>query len=219
MRNLFLLVITLFCWISFSFAQVEEGEEFMSQGTFNSFAIQIPAGIDLKVAEKQWMKMMKTYKGKTKRNKKTREIFSDNAKISALGTNTTDVYARVLGTKLTVWYDLGGSYLSSAEHPDSYYAAEKMLLDFELRLKKILVNNELDAEQKLLKKKEKELIKLQKRKEKLLSNIEMWKLKISEAETEIQNNDTSQENKKVEIDEQRGVVESVQSKLKELGGL
>lgn len=215
MKKFFGLTLTLSLITVFAFAQVMEGEVYMSQGTNNGLSIELPEG-SAKVYAKLWTKYMKEY-GKTKKVRRTKELFSDNIKIAGMSGNTIDVYTKISGNQITTWFDLGGAYLNSSEHIDGYAVGEKIMLKFALEVKKHLTNEELDDEAKKLKKLQSDLAKLQKRKASLEASIESWKQKILEAEEEIGTNISSQEQRQAEIEEQAGTVEGVKQKIEEIG--
>lgn len=215
-------------------AQIKEGNQSMSQGSNNALTIEL-IGTDAKNVSKSFEGFLKKYKGKTKFDKKTGEMFSDNALITELnGNNTTDVYAKFSqsGTNviMTVWFDLGGAYLSSQMHAQQYPAAEKMLYAFAITVSRGLVEEELKKEQKKQKELEdqhKDLVKDQKNFEKDIENlkkdIENYKRKIAEAEqniettkNKIQETVKAQGSKMTEVDGQKEVVKAVEKKLKDL---
>lgn len=212
------LLFVLFCF-SISFGQVEEAQKPMSTGVENSLSIIIP-GAKAKTVEKLWKKQLKSYKAKTKKMRKTKELFTDDAAIPQLSSNDVDVYAKVVETSdevlFSVWFDLGGGFLSSETHPEKYGEAEKMLLLFALEVSKTVIKGELDNEQDVLKKYGKQLTKLEKEKARLLKDIENYKAKIKAAEAAVEQNEANQENKKQDIENQTGKVETVKKKLEEL---
>jgi hypothetical protein len=163
---------------------------------------------------------MKPYKGKTKKNRKTKEIFTDNATIPQLSSNSIDVYAKMNEVNgevlLSVWFDLGGGFLSTETHPDKASAAQILVLQYALEVSKKTTGDELKNEEKNLKKLEKDLAKLEKENSTFHKNIEMYKKKIQEAEANIKNNEAEQVNKNGEIENQKGKVETVKKKLEEL---
>ncbi len=213
-----MLLFVLFCY-SISFGQVEETQKTMSEGVENSLNIRIP-NAKAKTVEKLWKKHMKPYKGKTKRIRKTKEIFSDNASIPQLSSNDVDVYVKIVeaGDEIlfSAWFDLGGGFLSSETHPDKYGSAEKMLLLFALDVSKVVIKRELDDEEDTLKKYGKQLTKLEKQKAKLLKDIENYKAKIKAAEAAVEQNEANQENKRQDIENQKAKVGTVKGKLEEL---
>lgn len=217
-KLIFTTFLTIACF-AISFGQIEESQKAMSTGVETAFSIVIPDASE-KDMEKIWKSYMKPYKGKTKKNRKTKEIFTDNATIPQLSSNSIDVYAKMNEVNgevlLSVWFDLGGGFLSTETHPDKASAAQILVLQYALEVSKKTTGDELKNEEKNLKKLEKELAKLEKENSTFHKNIEMYKKKIQEAEANIKNNEAEQVNKNGEIENQKGKVETVKKKLEEL---
>ena len=219
MKKLFFTTfLTLACFV-ISFGQIEEAQKAMSTGVETAFSIVIPDASE-KDMGKIWKSYMKPYKGKTKKSRKTNEFFTDNATIPELSSNSVDVYAKMNEVNgevlLSVWFDLGGGFLSSETHPDKVSAAQILILQYALEVSKKATGDELKSEKKNLKKLGKELTKLEKVNTKLHQDIEMYKRKIKEAEANIKKNDAEQVNKNEEINNQKEKVEGVKKKLEEL---
>lgn len=211
MKKITLLSFVLSLFATITFGQVTEAQSYMSEGTFNSLTIVLPEGSE-KDAPKEWIKYFKKY-GKTKKNRKTDEYFSDDAQILGMSDNTVDVYTKFNGNTMTVWFNLGGAYLSSMEHPDGFATGEQLLMDYGLHLQILAVEDELKAEEKALKDLESDREKLVKNKETLEQNIEDWKAKIAQAEADIEQNISDQAAKKNEIGEQKTLIEQVKARL------
>lgn len=128
------LVLALVICSSVAFGQnIKEEERPMTNGVQNAYVIEIVGGTT-KAIEKSWSSYLKQYKGKTKKNKKTGEFFTNDARIKNLSDNTVDIYSKLVSsgnnTILTVWFDLGGAYLSSVSHPEKTSKGEAILLEF-----------------------------------------------------------------------------------------
>jgi len=215
-----LTLIALFAFAISSYAQVSETSRSMSQGKNNALTISLKKS-DKKSIEKRLEKFLKkNYDGKTKRNKKSGEIFSDNSKIEKMSSNAVDIYAVVDDagddTQLTVWFDLGGAFLSSSIHADRYPAGKKILTDFALTIEKSNVEDNLKSQKKSLGKLEGNLKDLEKDEKKLHKNIKEWEEKIAKAKKEIEEKKSAQKNKTKEIETQKRVVKEVETKLKKL---
>lgn len=196
--------------------RVVESQKVMSQGNNNSLSITLP-GADEKVVGKIWEKSLKKYKGKVKKQKKTNELFGDNMAITEVGgANTVDVYSTVTGNNLTVWFDLGGSYLSSYQHANQYAGAERLLLETAKSVFVELVERELENEEDKQKKQEKNYEKLVKDKKGLEKDIEDYKARIKKAEGEIEKNVQEQEATQNAISAQKQVVEEVKARLSKI---
>lgn len=214
MKKFTVLTLLLTFLTTLTFAQVTESQKFMSQGTYNALTIQLPEGSE-KDAPKEWVKFIKKY-GKAKKDRKTDEYFVDDAKIVGISNNSVDIYTKFEGSTMTVWFDLGGAYLSSSEHPDGYAMGEQVLMDFGLELKVLMVEEEIASEEKNLKKMEGDLEKLEKEKTTHEKNIEDWKAKIAQAEADIEQNIKDQEAKTAEIEQQKTIIDMIKGRLAEL---
>lgn len=208
--------------VTFSQAQIIEEVRSMSQGSNNSLSLDIPDA-DLKLTKKLWGKYLKanTKGGKTKSEKKTGVSFTDNAEVVALGgANTIDIYAKFTpmgaNTNVTVWYDLGGAYLSSEMHGDKYTEGEKFLMRFALTVVIETTKLELKAEEKKAKGLAKDLANLKKKKAGYHKEIEVAENKIKQAEANIETNIKEQEATNTAITEQDAVVNEVKKRLEEL---
>jgi valyl-tRNA synthetase len=222
MRKAILLsLIFVFVASVFATAQVRESQRKMNQGTNNAMVLNLP-DVEEKFIKKLWEDYMDDfYDVKTKRVRKAKEYLSDNAEIAAIGGNTPiDVYAYFEGDKedveLTVWFDLGGAYLSSTDHPDRYKEAEKMLMRFALEVAKESTKLELEDQEDMLKDLEKDLAKLKKDNDRYHKTIENAKKKIAEAEDDIEQNEKDQVSMQAKIEEQLKAVEAVRKKLNDL---
>lgn len=212
MKKITLLSVIFLMYSVMTFAQITESEQYMSQGTYNSLSVELPSGSE-KNAPKEWTKFFKKY-GKTKKNRKTDEYFTDDANIMGMSNNSVDVYTKFNGNTMTAWFDLGGTYLSSVD--EGFATGEQILLDFGLHLKILQVEDELKDEEKNMKSVQSDLKKLEKSKATLEKNIENWKAKIAQAEADIEQNIRDQEAKTIQIGNQEIIVEQVKARLAEL---
>ncbi len=135
-----------------------------------------------------------------------------------MGNNTFDVYSVVeeatdKGVKLVVAFDLGGAYLSKANHPDKYPIAEKIVYDFAVEQARELVRLEMEATGKILSGFEKELAGLEKDKVGAESNIVDYEKKIAESKTAIEVNLGNQANKLVEINTTKAALVELEVRL------
>lgn len=211
MRKAILLSFIFILNIAASYGQVTEEQNYMSAGTFNSMTIAVPLG-GAEAAPKEWGKFLKPY-GKTRRDRKTDEYLIEEANIPAISNNPVRVFAKFNGNSMTVWFDLGEAYLSSTEHEQEYKFAEKLLLDFELHLKVLVVEDELEKEEKSLETLQDEHEKLLSNKSDLEEDILEWKAKIAQAEADIEQNLLDQEAKLTKIEAQKLVIEEVKARL------
>jgi vacuolar-type H+-ATPase subunit I/STV1 len=159
--------------------------------------------------------------GKTKYDKKTGMIFTNDAEVMSVGgANTVDIYMRFTdigeSVNATIWYDLGGAYLSSEMHGDKYNEGEKFLMRFAIAVAVESTKLELKAEEKKAKELAKQLASLKKKKEGYHKEIAIAEQKIKEAEANIEQNIAEQEATDSAIIDQDGVVDSVKGRLEEL---
>ncbi len=220
MKKFTILALFMAFGIASVFAQVKEGSASMSKGSNNAFAIELRQ-TEAKEVTEAWTKYIKEYKGKTKFDKKSKEVFSDNAEIRDMSSNTVDVYGSVQqrgeNTVLTVWFDLGGAFLSSSMHGGEKAAvAEKLLNKFAGTVSTAALEDEIKAQEKVVKNLEGDLKGLQKDKEGHEKEIEKCEQKIKEAKESIVTNLEDQKNKQVEIETEKKVLDSLLEKLKKI---
>lgn len=219
MKQLTLFLACMFLGLVASFAQVKEVAATMSKGKNNAFTIELQ-DTNKKDIEKAWMKYLKKYDGKTKKNRKANEIFTDNAEMEELSSNTVDIYSTVVqngkNCMLSVWFDLGGAYLNSNMHSDKVTIVDKMLNEFGLSVSSKMIEEDLKNQEKTLRKLEKEQKNLVKEKKTLEDDIAKFEKKIKEAKESIQKNLEMQKEAQVAIEKQKTVVKEVKTQLKKL---
>ena len=181
----------------------------------NSLTVTIPGG-NTDDIKKSWKKQLKDLKGKV--SDKT-IIFGDDCKSKEMGDNSFDIYSVVeeaneAGVRLVVAFDLGGAYLSTANHPDRYPAGEKIVHDFAVEQTKEVVRGEIEAATKSLDGFEKDLGGLAKDKAGFEKDIADYEKKIQEAKLAIEKNVNSQVVKQKEIDGMKAVLKDLDAKLK-----
>ncbi len=195
---------------------IDEEMKSMSLGSYNAIVLSIP-DYDSKFANNVWRDYIKSFKGKTKKVKRSKEYFTDDARIMGVSTNTVDMYWIINsagnGSTLTLWTDLGGAFLNSEEHSNEYEGMAVMLLGFEKQLNVENIKVELKAEESELKELEKKLARLEKLNDKYHKEIEDWKRKIIENEEMIEINIQDQASMRMAIDKQKESVRGVEIKL------
>ncbi len=195
---------------------IDEEMKSMSLGSHNAIVLSIP-DYDSKFANNVWRDYIKSFKGKTKKVKRSKEYFTDDARIMGVSTNTVDMYWIINsagnGSTLTLWTDLGGAFLNSEEHSNEYEGMAVMLLGFEKQLNVENIKVELKAEESELKELEKKLARLEKLNDKYHKEIEDWKRKIIENEEMIEINIQDQASMRMAIDKQKESVRGVEIKL------
>lgn len=204
--KIFKLIIALVFMASVSFAQeISESVKVMSQGENNAFTVEV-IGSDTKAIEKAWLDYLKKYKAKTKKDKKSGEFFTDNAKMKTISSNTVDLYSK-LGkdgdnSLLTVWFDLGGTYLSTTQHIEKSTDAKLVLLEFSIAYKTKVHLAQVKAEESRLKKLKNEQKGLENTYAAHGTEIEKLKQRIADLEQKKIENMKEQDAKKKVIAEQ-----------------
>lgn len=228
MYRLHLTLIALFAFLASSWAQIEspitEETRANSKGSFNALVMELP-GTSGKETNKAWGKFIKKYKGKTKFDRKSNEHFTDDAQIKDMSDNTVDIIAKIeergdAGTVISVWFNLGASYLSSKDYSERYPAGEKMLKMFANQVSADMIEAELKAAEKQLKELEDQLKKQEKDEAQRTKDIEDYKNtikkmeeNISTAEGDIKKSKEEQAETKLTIEEQKKIIEDIQKRL------
>lgn len=197
--------------------QISEQEKSMSAGIYNSLTLDLP-DTQRKFAENLWKKYLKQFKGKTRRNKKAKEYFTENGNLNGIG--KVNMYSHLSGSKtnteLTIWIDLGDDYLNSYAHSDQYMEAEKLLMRFGLEVTREKIRIELEQEEKRLSKLNKSLKKLERANDNYHRDIRVAEEKIKKAENNIKENEVSQEETRSSIEQQKAAVEAVKKRLSDI---
>ncbi len=222
MKNQLLLIFCTFLIASLSLnAQISEQSKSMSEGIQNALVLELPDTND-KFVNKLWKKYLKGFKGgKSKKNKKENQVYTSNIKIPEIGgSDALDIYTRTTeigdDVQLSLWVDLGGTFLTSSEHPEEYLEGEKLLMRFGLEVTKEKIKIEIEKEENKLKKLEKTMKKLKRANDNYHRDIEQAKEKIKKAENNIEENEADQENTDKLIEEQKEMVKKVMKKLEDL---
>lgn len=212
--------------LSFSRAKAQttfstnEIRQFMSKGEQNGIEF-ILNGIKPDDAKNDIAKWAKKLKAKVESSKKSPEIFIDNAQISTVSANVVDMYAIVTpvdnGTKVTIFTDLGGAFISSSAYSTQYAGMEILLKEFMQDEAIDLVESQLKNEEKTLKTINGDLKDLVKKKEDYLKDIEDAKALIIKREQEIVKNEADQVAKQQQITLQQQIIETVKTKRASLG--
>lgn len=216
MNRLLIFVCSLLLWSS-AYGQVKEGERSMSQGTKNSLTL-ILKDTKAKLAEESWTRFIKDYKGKTKMNKKTGEIFSDNCNMPGVSSNTVDVYTKInqmgADAEVVIWFDLGGAYLSEVKHPGGFAEANVIIEKYNLTIFKLALEEEIENQESVIKKMQGDLGDMKKDQKDFEEEITKCEKKIEEAKASLQENSGLQVAKMTEIKMQEEKLKEVKDKLK-----
>jgi hypothetical protein len=201
---------------------VNEIKGVMSQGQQVGQEMIIPE-IDAKLVESAISKWAKGYKAKLISPKKGAvEYLIDNATIPTVSDNTVDIYAIVSaqaggGVLFRTYADLGGTFLTSADHPQAFAAFERELIAFGKEQMIAFADNNVKTEEKHLSKLESELKSLQKDKAGYEKDIRNHTDNIAKREQEIIQNESDQKLKEQQITIQQGIVQEVRMKRSSMG--
>lgn len=207
-------------WVFTSDAQIMESTKVMSKGQQSSLTIDIP-DVSAEYTESVYKDFIKDFKGKTKKDKKSNEWFSDDSKVASIANGApVDIYSKIesVGNKAVVnmWVDLGTGYINSSTYPREYEEAGKLLAKFAQLVRVRQAEDELALVEKDMKKLDADLKKLKKDNEDYHKEIERCNEKIKEAEKSIVKNEEDQKNKQVNIGTQSEKVESAKTKVNNL---
>ena len=215
--------IIAFCLVLFGFvssAQVMEDSKVMSKGQQTSLSIEIPE-VSADYVDDVFKDFIMDFKGKTKKDKKLNEWFSDNAKVPTIANGAPiDIYSKIesVGSKSVVnmWIDLGTGYISSGTYPAEYQEAGKLLAKFATTVKVRQAEDELALVEKDLKKLDGDMKKLKKDNEDYHKEIERCNEKIKEAEKNIEKNEEEQKGKQMALENQASKVEDAKTKVENI---
>ena len=192
--------------------EVRESMEKMSLGTNNCLKIYIPNAQSADVAE-DFATYMKGYNAKA--SSKKGEYFFDNAEIKQFGNNLVDVYStteqKAGGVELSIFFDLGGAYLNSSDHPDKYKAAENFVKKFGKEEAAVAIGIKIEASQKVIDTKMKEYNSLVKQDSALTKKIRDCQAIINQAQIDQQTSRTGQDTKKKEIAMQQQSIDAMKT--------
>lgn len=196
---------------------IQENERTMSQGSKPGFSMSID-NLDAKETERLWIEYLKDTKAKTKKDRKTNEVFADDASVQSISSNLMDIYAtfteRGKQTEIIVWVDLGGAFLARRQHPDKIAAFEQWLSEFGRRTRVRKVEIELTSEELVFKDQKKEFDKLVKEEERLKKEIADAEQRINQAKKELEVNNANQNNRRQEMERQQMKIQEIESKKK-----
>lgn len=222
LKTSFLIVV---CLISFSVAKAQtqfttnEVRQFMNKGEQNGIEVYLN-GTKPEDAKDALSKWGKKYKAKVVVDKKSPEIFIDNAQIPTVSANSVDIYAVVIpadnGSKVIFYTDLGGAFISSAAYGSQYAAMEAAIKKFAKDQAIVVTDDLLKTEEKTLKNLNGDLKDLTGKKADYLKDIEKAKALIQQREQDITKNDADQTAKQQQISLQQQIIETVKAKRSSL---
>ena len=220
MKSLIILVMTALT-LSLHAQEIMQMEKSMSLGPQNAFYVEIDDTPE-KVVEKEWKDYLKEYSKKVKYNRKAKEHYTEGAKVAVInGTGELTLYSKIEEGKdqvtVYLWTDMGNGFVNTKDFSKQADGVDRFLRDFYILAKKKGIQIELDEEEKELKGLEKDLEKLEKQNKDLHQDIEDYKEKIRRAEADIESNLKAQDDKRVEIENQKKVIEQVIERLNMVG--
>lgn len=220
MKKTLILFFLIAIMTSYTRAQVMEASKVMSKGQQTSLTLEIPE-VSADFAEEVYKDFIKDFKGKSKKDRKTNEWFSDDAKVATIANGAPiDIYATLesSGSKavINMWVDLGSGYISSSTYPTEYMEAGKLLERFAETVKIRQAEDELDLVEKDLKKLDGDMKKLKKDNEDYHKEIEKANQKIKDSENAILKNEEDQKSKQSAIEAQAQKVEEAKIKVNNL---
>ena len=171
--------------------------------------------VEPELVEKEWKNELKKYNGKVSVKKTT--INSENTQIQVIHLNMMKVAAVILktvdGSKFSVSFDLADNdFISSDKYPDKVIAAKKFIYDFSIRIRKTKVMVDLSESRNKLMELQKQHENLIRQKNDLQLEIQKSKELIVQKENDVKLNELNQENKQIEADNMKIVVEKIQKK-------
>lgn len=199
-------------------AQMFESKQELSVGLQNSYAMDYP-NADKKMVEKALENAVKEH-GKVKKNRKAKEWNCQECKIPTISSNPLNVYYKVEEgkgqTTSYLFFDDGGKFLSS-DNGAAQADIERFSMNIYHDVERMVIGKELENEEDQLKDFNKDFEKLEKKNKDLHNDIEEYKEKIRKAEKAIEQNLQEQEDKNIEIEQQKNKVGAVTEKLNNVG--
>ncbi len=219
-----LLVVACFATVSLTAqAAVFEEDKNMSLGNKNAVYIDVE-GADKKISEKAIQDLLKEY-GKVKKNRKAKEFYAEAVVIPSIGGGQpVDVFVKIdelnNQTRLYMWVYDGNDFITSLNNEEAVSGAESILKDYYVSARRAAIKKEVDYEEDQLKDREKELKKMESNNTNMHKDIAKWEKeiedrqrKIEETKLAIEQNLVDQDDKRVEIETQRGVVTSTVDRM------
>jgi hypothetical protein len=216
--SLFVLAAALLFSLPAS-AQYLEALRPMSKGSQNSFQL-VYTGIKASDLEQVWTDYLKETARlkKTSRDRKSGEIFGDDATIPSISKNTIDLYAVASqeGDKalLTIWFDLGGAYLSTSAHADRMADAKAWLDGISAKVQLHQDKEQLKAEENLLKAMQNELKNMDKEQKQLEKEIAKIEQELAAARQKMTDLDGRRRQKEAEAAQQEKLIKEAASSIK-----
>ena len=214
-KQLIISFLSIFLSLSFSYAQVDSDNRSMSQGNHTAYMIDIP-NTNEKFTENIWKKYLRGFGGRSKKNRRSQEIFTSSAKISSIGKGRkVDLYAIFEQSgdevSLSLWVDLGDEFLSKKNKNSQVQGAENFLEDFVKEVRREIVRLLVKEEEGILGKFEVGMRRLDRDSTRFEREIEMAEAKILKNMEKLEENRIAREEMKHNIDVQQITVDSIKS--------
>ncbi len=210
--TLLTLLVAFATWMSAQ--NVQAIEKTMSLGKQTGVYIEVEGG-DKDDLKNLWEDYLKDF-GKTKKNKKAKEYYTEGARIPVISSsNSVDVYAifeegREQATAY-VWA------VSDGEFVDDSKGLQTFVQDYYLIARKDVINKEVKEQEKVLKKLDKNMGKLVKKNTGYHKDIEKAEDKIRKAEENIEQNLNDQDEMQAELIKQKEILDMIVEKLNNVG--
>lgn len=225
-NRIFLATLLCFLFVGLS-GQSYEGisiaKRYMSQGTNNSYLIEL-ADVSRDVAVEQWDDFIKSYRGKTKYNRKTEEFVTSGATVPGMGSTT--LYAKIVEEKtdpnvkstVILWFDtVDRGFAGEAGETTLMNTGATLAQRYASITSKSHANTVLDTEQRHLADLEKELKNLRRDREKYQETTRDAEATIEEMRKKMGVNAIDTETREAEIVEQAKAVKRAEANVQKVG--
>jgi hypothetical protein len=205
-----LLLFFFICSFSSAFAQkpeVNSIESEMSLGKRPGFSLMIEQASE-KMVRQLWSDYVKsTFDARLKSTKGSDDELAEGASKKGISTEKFNLYSQLKsagnGVMLTVWFDLGGSFLSKEQSASGAEQAKKILIDFAYTVQREQAQEVVLLKEKEVKEAERTYEKLKKTGESLADDIKSYEQKLETSKLELQKNSEEQVKAKSEIETKR----------------
>jgi hypothetical protein len=198
-----------------------EIESAMSLGTRPGFTIQVD-NVKLKSAENLWYEFVKDEFGSRPRSVKGfDELKAEEAKLKSISKEQFNLHSAMKASGdnviLTIWFDMGTSFLNGKESPNLAETAKAKLVDFYYYVQKDNAKNVIKEQEDKYKDAEKALSRLVDQGESITKDIRNYEDKVQEAKREKEKNINEQTIAKTALEEQRLKLDDAKKALDNIG--
>ena len=193
----------------------------MSLGTRPGFTIQID-NVNMKTAENLWFDFLKNEFGSRPHSVKGfDELKVEEAKLKSLSKEQFNLHSSMKASGnnviLTVWFDMGTSFLNAKESPNVAESAKTKLVEFYYLVQKDNANKLINEEEHKFKDAEKALSRLVNEAASISKDILNYEEKIANAKREQEKNISDQSIAKVALEDQRLKLEEAKKAIEKIG--